>query len=326
MPGLARRRVVGEGQVRAAGRLDHLLAQRVDGADSAGPPSRRRTARCRRRRCWPARTRRPPFAWRRRSRDDPLEQRQRIVDGASGRPARAPGRSGSPGRGRSSPRSRRTASSRSGRRAPRAGGRRWSGRRGTSAAAGRRRSSRRRGAGGAPRRSGCRAIFSSRAPRSRRRVSYSSRMPAANSHAPVDVDERRRDADRSRGIGDVHDRRRGTAGSILTAVWVRDVVAPPMSSGSSKPSRSISPATWRISSSDGVMSPDSPIRSASTSRAVSRIRCDRDHDAEVDDLVVVAGEHDADDVLADVVDVALDRGHDDPAVRSAPRRAGARPR
>ena len=37
----------------------------------------------------------------------------------------------------------------------------------------------------------------------------------------------------------------------------------------------------------------------------------RDHDAEVDDLVVVTGEHDADDVLADVVHVALDRGHDD---------------
>ncbi len=61
-------------------------------------------------------------------------------------------------------------------------------------------------------------------------------------------------------------------GSILTAVCVRDVVAPPMRSGSSKPSRSISPATWRISSSDGVISPDSPMRSASTSRAVSRMR------------------------------------------------------
>ena len=37
----------------------------------------------------------------------------------------------------------------------------------------------------------------------------------------------------------------------------------------------------------------------------------RHHDAEVDDLVVVAGEHDADDVLADVVDVALDGRHQD---------------
>ena len=38
------------------------------------------------------------------------------------------------------------------------------------------------------------------------------------------------------------------------------------------------------------------------------------HDAEVDDFVVVAGEHDADDVFADVVDVAFDGGEDDFAV------------
>ena len=37
----------------------------------------------------------------------------------------------------------------------------------------------------------------------------------------------------------------------------------------------------------------------------------RRHHAEIDDLVIVAGEHDADDVLADVVHVALDgREHD----------------
>jgi hypothetical protein len=40
----------------------------------------------------------------------------------------------------------------------------------------------------------------------------------------------------------------------------------------------------------------------------------RDHDAEVDDFVVVAGEDDADDVLADVVDVALDGGEEDLAL------------
>ena len=62
------------------------------------------------------------------------------------------------------------------------------------------------------------------------------------------------------------------AGAILTAVWVRDVVAPPMSSGIVKPWRSISDATWVISSSDGVISPDRPIRSASISIAFSRIR------------------------------------------------------
>ena len=39
----------------------------------------------------------------------------------------------------------------------------------------------------------------------------------------------------------------------------------------------------------------------------------RHHDAEIDDLVIVAGEHDADDVLADVVHVALHRRHQDVA-------------
>ena len=44
----------------------------------------------------------------------------------------------------------------------------------------------------------------------------------------------------------------------------------------------------------------------------------RDHDAEVDHLVAVAAEDDADDVLADVVDVTLDRREDDGgSVRSA---------
>ena len=43
----------------------------------------------------------------------------------------------------------------------------------------------------------------------------------------------------------------------------------------------------------------------------------RDHHAEVDDLVVVAAEHDPDDVLADVVDVALDRGGHDRAGSTA---------
>src|SRR6202012_2226563 len=40
----------------------------------------------------------------------------------------------------------------------------------------------------------------------------------------------------------------------------------------------------------------------------------RNHDAEIDDLVVVALEDDTDDVLADVVHVALDGRNDHPAV------------
>ena len=45
-------------------------------------------------------------------------------------------------------------------------------------------------------------------------------------------------------------------------------------------------------------------------------RVGRHHHAEVDHLVVVAAEHDADDVLADVVDVALDGGEHDLALRA----------
>ena len=41
----------------------------------------------------------------------------------------------------------------------------------------------------------------------------------------------------------------------------------------------------------------------------------RHHHAEIDHIVVVALEHDADDVLADVVHVALDGGEHDLAVR-----------
>src|SRR6185437_2195633 len=47
----------------------------------------------------------------------------------------------------------------------------------------------------------------------------------------------------------------------------------------------------------------------------------RHHDAEIDDLEVVALQHDPDDVLADVVHVALDCRHDDAAV--GPPGAGA---
>ena len=37
----------------------------------------------------------------------------------------------------------------------------------------------------------------------------------------------------------------------------------------------------------------------------------RNHDAKIDDLVIVAGQDHADDVLADVMHVALDRRHQD---------------
>ena len=62
-------------------------------------------------------------------------------------------------------------------------------------------------------------------------------------------------------------------GSTLTAVWAREVVAPPMSSGIVSPWRCISVAKLTISSSEGVISPERPMMSASTSAAVSRIFC-----------------------------------------------------
>ncbi len=60
-------------------------------------------------------------------------------------------------------------------------------------------------------------------------------------------------------------------GAMRTAVCWRDVVAPPMSSGSDRPRRSISCATSTMWSSEGVMSPDRPTTSAPCSSAVSRI-------------------------------------------------------
>ena len=61
------------------------------------------------------------------------------------------------------------------------------------------------------------------------------------------------------------------AGAIRTAVCCFEVVAPPISSGRSRPRRSISSATWTISSSDGVISPDRPTTSAPSCAAASRI-------------------------------------------------------
>ena len=83
-----------------------------------------------------------------------------------------------------------------------------------------------------------------------------------------------------------------------------------------KPWRSISLATWTISSSDGC-------DEAGEADEVWRFRLAGagedffagDHDAQVDDVVVVAGEDDADDVFADVVDVAFDGGEEDLALR-----------
>ena len=121
------------------------------------------------------------------------------------------------------------------------------------------------------------------------------------------------DGDGAAGVEDMDDGLR-VVGAILTAVWARLVVAPPTSSGMRKPWRSISRATWTISSSEGVMRPLRPMIVGVFGAGALEDFFGRDHDTHVDDLVVVAGEHDADDVLADVVDVALDGGEDDLAL------------
>ena len=135
--------------------------------------------------------------------------------------------------------------------------------------------------------------------------------------AALGVDQAGHDVHDARGVEHVDDRRRDSSGAILTAVCWRLVVAPPISSGSVIFRRSISRATITISSSDGVIRPLRPTMSGvPLDRRVENLRRGHHH-AEVDHLVVVAAEHHADDVLADVVDVPLDRRHDDPALRAA---------
>ena len=60
-------------------------------------------------------------------------------------------------------------------------------------------------------------------------------------------------------------------GAILTAVCAALVVAPPMRRGIVQPVRLISFAACTISSSEGVMSPESPMASALLSSAAARI-------------------------------------------------------
>ena len=228
---------------------------------------------------------------------------------ARARPRRTPGDRGSPESGPSAPTRRRRTSSRCTARARRAARRR---------ATRRPRNARRGDRVGRPSRSsaGWRAPSSYVSSGCSRRVACCSRSSACI--AAVRRVERRRAARRSSRLDTTSTARDASStctigplysGAIFTAVCCRLVVAPPISSGSVKPRRSISCATNTISSSDGVIRPLRPMMSAFCSIAASQDLRRRHHHAEVDDLVVVAAEHDADDVLADVVDVAFDRGH-----------------
>jgi hypothetical protein len=69
------------------------------------------------------------------------------------------------------------------------------------------------------------------------------------------------------------------------------------------------------------MSPETPIAIGVALARDGEDLLRRHHHAEVDDLEVVALEHDADDVLADVVHVALDGRNDDEALRARARSA-----
>ncbi len=105
---------------------------------------------------------------------------------------------------------------------------------------------------------------------------------------------------------------------MRTAVCCREVVAPPISSGSAELAalhlrrhrhHLVERGRDQTGEPDGVAA-------LLDGRAENRVAVH--HHAEIDDLVAVAGEHDADDVLADVVHVALDgREHDLAGVRAA---------
>jgi len=82
----------------------------------------------------------------------------------------------------------------------------------------------------------------------------------------------------------------------LTAVWVREVVAPPISSGMVRLSRSISRALCAIFSSEGVIRPENPMMSRVRPLRLENL-FPRHHHAEIDHLVIIALEHDRNDVL-----------------------------
>ena len=102
--------------------------------------------------------------------------------------------------------------------------------------------------------------------------------------------------------------------STLTAVWAREVVAPPIEQRDVEPlplhlRRQVDHLVEGRRDQPGEADDVGALLLGGVEDLLGG-----HHDAEVDDVVVVALQDDADDVLADVVDVALDRGHDDLAV------------
>ena len=170
---------------------------------------------------------------------------------------------------------------------------------------------------------GWRAPSRRRAAASRARVAYCCaqrlpaprgwprRTPAGSPPSRFDTTSTARDASSTWTTGPLY------SGAIFTAVCCWLVVAPPISSGTVKPRRVISLRDEHhlVERRRDQAAQADDVRLL-LDRGVEDLRR-RHHHAEVDDLVVVAAEHDADDVLADVVDVPLDRRHQDAALRRA---------
>ena len=157
-----------------------------------------------------------------------------------------------------------------------------------------------------PRRRSCSTLFSR---------SSVSRRPGSSSEPTTPMT---REASSTCIVGGVY------SGAILTAVCWRDVVAPPIRSGSVE----ATPLHLLRDDDHLVERGRDEAREADDVAALLdggvEDRVGRDHHAQVDHLVAVAAEHDADDVLADVVDVALDgRQHD--AARRLPSRRPSPP-
>ena len=107
------------------------------------------------------------------------------------------------------------------------------------------------------------------------------------------------------------------SGAIFTAVCWRDVVAPPIRSGSveAAPLHLVRGVDHLVERRRDQARQADDVGAELLARVEDPLG--RHHHAEVVHLVVVAAEHDADDVLADVVHVALDRREHDRALHAA---------
>ena len=141
-------------------------------------------------------------------------------------------------------------------------------------------------------------------------------MSATKSGSRVLAQQVRRHAHGARGIGDID----GLAAAVIGIDLDRRMHA--AGRGAADQQRNVEALAlhlgWRhgtISSSDGVIRPDRPmmLRLVLARRIENFLR--RRHHAQIDHFIAVALQHHADDVLADVVHIALHRRHDDAAGR-----------